>query len=71
MIYHFYGENSFSFKIIRFCDCKLSLSYWELYYQMKNHVLFRKDSYNGIINVRLSKFEKFIKEYDENNGFEN
>jgi hypothetical protein len=57
------GEEQFKFKIIRFCDCKWSLSYWELYYQMQEHVLFREDSYNGIINVRLSKFQKFIEQF--------
>lgn len=57
------GEDKFKFEIIRFCDCKWSLSYWELYYQMQDHVLFRDDSYNGIINVRLSKFPKFIEQY--------
>lgn len=61
------GEDKFKFTIICFCDCKWKCSYWELYYQMQNHVLFREDSYNGIINVRLSKFNKFVNEYKENN----
>lgn len=61
------GEDKFKFTIIHFCDCKWKCSYWELYYQMQNHVLFREDSYNGIINVRLSKFNKFVNEYKENN----
>lgn len=61
------GEDKFKFTIIRFCDCKWKCSYWELYHQMQNHVLFREDSYNGIINVRLSKFNKFVNEYKENN----
>ena len=59
------GEDKFRFTIIRFCDCKWKCSYWELYYQMQNHVLFREDSYNGIINVRISKFQKFIEQYRE------
>lgn len=59
------GEDKFTFKIIRFCDSKWECSYWELYHQMLNHVLFREDSYNGIINVRLSKFQKFIDQYHE------
>lgn len=57
------GEDKFKFTIIRFCDSKWECSYWELYYQMHNHVLFREDSYNGIINVRISKFQKFIDQY--------
>lgn len=59
------GEDKFDFKIIRFCDCKWECAYWELYYQMLNHVLFREDSYNGIINVRISKFQKFIDRYKD------
>lgn len=57
------GEDKFKFEIIKFCDCKWLLSYWELYYQMQNHVLFREDSYNGIINVRISKFQKFVDQF--------
>lgn len=57
------GEDKFKFTIIRFCDCKWEMTYWELYHQMHNHVLFREDSYNGIINVRISKFQKFIDQY--------
>lgn len=60
-----FGEDKFTFKIIRFCDCKWECTYWELYYQMQNHVLFREDSYNGIINVRISKFQKFIDRYKD------
>lgn len=61
------GEDKFKFEIIRFCDTKWEISYWELYYQMQNHVLFRPDSYNGIINVRLSKFQKFIDKFSSEN----
>lgn len=61
------GEDKFKFEIIRFCDCKWKCSYWELYHQMMEHVLFREDSYNGIINVRLSKFQKFIDEFTVEN----
>ena len=59
------GEDKFKFTIIRFCDSKWECSSWELYHQMHNHVLFREDSYNGIINVRISKFQKFIDQYRE------
>lgn len=41
------------------------LSYEELRYQMINNVLLRRDSYNGIVNVRLSKFESLIDKYAE------
>lgn len=59
-----YGEDKFTFEIIKFCTCKWEMSYWELYYQMQNNVLLREDTYNGIINVRLSKFQKFIDAYN-------
>lgn len=59
------GESAFKFEIIKFCGCKWMCTYWELYHQMQNHVLFREDSYNGIINVRLSKFQKFVDQYRE------
>ena len=62
-----YGEDKFKFEIIRFCDCKWKCSYWELNHQMMEHVLFREDSYNGIINVRLTKFQKFIDEFTVEN----
>ena len=61
------GEDKFKFEIIKFCDCKWLMTYWELYYQMMYHVLFREDSYNGIINVRISKFQKFIDMYSQEN----
>lgn len=50
-----FGKDKFKFEIIRFVNSKWELSYWELFYQMQNDVLFREDSYNGIINVRLCK----------------
>ena len=62
------GENKFKFEILKFCDTKWEISYWELYYQMHEHVLFRDDSYNGIINVRLSKFPKFVEKFKKENN---
>lgn len=59
-----YGEESFKFEIIMFVDTKYELTFWELKYQMDEYVLFRDDCYNGIINIRLSKFPKFIKKYE-------
>lgn len=55
-----YGEKAFDFAIHMFVETKWELSYWELWHQMHDQVLFRRDSYNGIINVRLSKFERFV-----------
>lgn len=55
-----FGEKAFDFVIHMFVETKWELSYWELWHQMHDQVLFRRDSYNGIINVRLSKFDKFV-----------
>ena len=57
------GKDDFKFEILQFVDTKWELAYFELYHQMRENVMFREDSYNGIINVRLSKFDKFIKKY--------
>lgn len=57
------GKDDFKFEILQFVDTKWELAYFELYHQIQENVMFREDSYNGIINVRLSKFDKFIKKY--------
>lgn len=57
------GEDAFTFQIIQFVDSKWELSFWELWWQMRENVMFRSDTYNGIINVRLSKFKKFVEKY--------
>lgn len=46
-----------------YCESKWELSYFELKYQIDENVMFRADAYNGIINVRLSKFAKFVDKY--------
>lgn len=64
------GEKAFKFEILCFTDSKWMLSYLELWFQMKEGVMFDDNSFNGIVNVRLSKFasmkekwEKFKTEY--------
>lgn len=52
---------------MKFVDTKWELSYWELKYQMDYDVMFRNDTYNGIINVRLGKFQKFVDKYQNEN----
>ena len=47
------GEDKFRFTIIRFCDCKWKCSYWELYYQMQNHV-FNLLNFVGLNSVHHS-----------------
>lgn len=59
-----YGEDAFSFEILEFCESKWLMSYEELRLQMLNNVMLRKDSYNGIVNVRLSKFDSIMQKYE-------
>ena len=51
------GEENFAFEILEFVDCKWMLNYLELYYQIILEAMFDENSYNGIVNVRLRKFE--------------
>ena len=47
------GKDNFKFEILRWCDSKWELSYYEARLQFKEEVLIRNDYYNGIINVRI------------------
>jgi len=50
-----YGQMAFKREIIAIYDNKWDCAYYELLEQLKENVLFRDDSYNEIINVRLRK----------------
>jgi len=50
-----YGKDNFSFSIIRFCDSKSEMAYFEAKLQFEENVLLREDYYNGIINLRIGK----------------
>ena len=49
------GKDSFKFQIIRWCDSKWELSYYEGKLQFEEEVLLKDDYYNGIINLRIGK----------------
>ena len=49
-----YGEENFERKILCFCRNKSELSYYELYWQIENRVLF-ENSYNGWISAKIYK----------------
>ena len=53
-----YGKDKFVFKILRTCDCKWALAYFEIKEQIDKDVLFRDDYHNGIINCRIGKAPK-------------
>ena len=50
-----YGKESFIFEIIKLCESKFELSYFEAKLQFEEEVLLRDDYYNGIINLRVGK----------------
>jgi hypothetical protein len=56
-----YGKHNFRRIIIKLCSCKWQLKYEEMVEQIKNNVLFRDDTYNGIINVRIGVVPKNLK----------
>jgi hypothetical protein len=53
-----YGKDKFIFKILRTCDSKWALAYFEIKEQIDKNVLFREDYHNGIINCRIGKAPK-------------
>lgn len=66
------GEAAYRFEIMAFVDRQWMLSYVELWFQMREGVLFDPMSFNGIVNVRLAKFpgaapcwEKFKSDYPQ------
>lgn len=50
-----HGIENFSFEIIRFCDNKSQLAYFEAKEQFDREVLLRDDYYNQMLNLRLRK----------------
>lgn len=52
------GKNNFKFEILRFCESKFELAYYESKHQFDNNVLLREDFYNGIINCRIGRAPK-------------
>ena len=53
-----YGKENFSFKILRPCNSKWEMSYFEAKEQMARDVLLIEGSYNGILNLRIGKAPK-------------
>lgn len=53
-----HGKKNFSFVILRLCQSKWELSYFEAKEQMSRDVLLSETSYNGILNLRIGKAPK-------------
>ena len=52
------GKDKFKFEILRFCQSKSELAYYEAKMQFDHDVLLKEEYYNGMINLRLSKIKK-------------
>ncbi len=50
-----FGKEQFAFEIIEFYNSKSALSYFEAKRQFETDALLSEKSYNGIINLRISK----------------
>ena len=50
-----HGKDNFIFEIVRWCDNKSQLAYYEAKEQFDNDVLLTEEYYNGIINLRLGR----------------
>ena len=58
------GIDKFVFKVLKFCDSKFELSYFEAKMQFEKDVLLNEDYYNGIINCRIGKAPRvFLEQY--------
>ncbi len=53
------GKENFIFEILRFCNSKWELGYYEIQEQINRQVLFTAEYYNGIINCRLGKLKQY------------
>jgi hypothetical protein len=63
------GKAKFVFKILKFCNSKFELSYFEAKMQFEKDVLLNEDYYNGIINCRIGKPPKlFLEQYYNNSS---
>lgn len=52
-----YGKENFIFEIVRWCDSKSELAYYEAKMQFEHDALLSENYYNGIINLRISKLK--------------
>lgn len=57
-----FGKENFVFEIIRLCDSKFELAYYEAKLQFDNDVLLNDKFYNGIINCRIGRAPRSLLE---------
>ena len=51
----YHGKENFKFEIIRFCDNKSQLAYFEAQEQFNREVLLKDNYYNEMLNLRLHR----------------
>lgn len=51
------GKHNFKFEVVKFCNSKSALAYYEAKEQFDREVLIREEYYNGIINLRIGKIK--------------
>lgn len=47
------GKDNYKREILKLCERKGDCSYWELYYQMVNHVLLKDEYYNEFVGAKI------------------
>lgn len=57
-----YGKDNFTFEIVKLCDSKFELAYYEAKMQFDNDVLLKDGFYNGIINCRIGRAPRLLLE---------
>ena len=57
-----HGKENFKRTILKLCVSKWHLKYEELKTQIDNDAILRDDAYNGIINLRITKLPKSLRE---------
>lgn len=51
------GKENFKFEILKICNSKSEMTYYETKIQFENDVLLKEEYYNGIINCRIGKIK--------------
>ena len=49
-----FGKENFKRTILKWCSTKGETSYWELHFQMMNHVLLDENYYNEFVGVKIN-----------------
>jgi len=57
-----FGKDKFIFEIVKFCNSKFELAYYEAKMQFDYDVLLNEGYYNGIVNCRIGRAPKALLE---------